>query len=241
MNQLIFVVPCFNEEKRLQPASFIDSLSGCPELQWLFVNDGSGDGTLGVLQDMQAGHEDRIHILDMKKNQGKGEAVRQGLLQALRLNADTTGYFDADLATPMHEILRLVDVSRSRSEKVILASRVMLLGRNIQRSRWRLLLGRSFATIASFLLKINIHDTQCGAKIIANFAQLADCLDRPFQSRWLFDVELISRFMKLGNLRKSDFYEEPLLEWADVAGSKIQARVLPMALLDLFRIVASPK
>ena len=196
MDQIIFVVPCFNEEKRINSKSFIHSLSNCPELQWLFVNDGSADGTLGVLQDLQKGREDRVHILDLKKNQGKGEAVRQGLLQALRLNADATGYFDADLATPMNEILRLIEVSRTRRAKVILASRVVLLGRNIQRSRWRFVLGRSFATIASFLLKINIHDTQCGAKIIANFSQLQNCLDRPFQSRWLFDVELIHRLMK---------------------------------------------
>ena len=241
MTQFIFVVPCFNEEKRIKPASFIQSLSSCSDLQWLFVNDGSADNTLAVLRDMQKGHEDRIHILDLEKNQGKGEAVRRGLLQALRLEADATGYFDADLATPMHEILRLLEVWRSRSEKVVLASRVLLLGRNIERTFWRFLLGRTFATIASFLLKINIHDTQCGAKIIANFGELASCLNRPFQSRWLFDVELINRLMKEGNLKKSDFYEEPLLEWADVAGSKIQASVLPMALWDLLKIVAFPK
>ena len=241
MNQIVFVVPCFNEEKRLKPASFIESLSSCPDLQWLFVNDGSKDNTLGVLQGMQAGREGRIHILDLERNQGKGEAVRQGLLHAIRLQAAVTGYFDADLATPMNEILRLVELWRARSEKVILASRVFLLGRRIRRSRWRFVLGRSFATIASFLLKINIHDTQCGAKVITNFAELQSCLERPFQSRWLFDVELISRLLKAGKLKRSDFFEEPLMEWADVAGSKIQARVLPWALFDLFRIVLFSK
>ena len=93
MNKIILVIPCFNEENRIRSEHFIDALSHCQNLHWLFVNDGSTDDTLATLKRLQKGHEDRIHIHDLEENQGKGEAVRQGLLQAIRLGADVTGFF----------------------------------------------------------------------------------------------------------------------------------------------------
>ena len=241
MEQYIVVVPCYNEEKRLQPDAFIHALSICPNLQWLFVNDGSTDDTLRVLQTMRNGHEQRVHIHDLEQNRGKGEAVRRGLLESIRLGADVTGYFDADLATPISEILRLIELTATRSEKVILGSRVFLLGHHVKRSRWRYLLGRAFATASASLLKMNVHDTQCGAKIIVNFDKLGSCLERPFQSRWLFDVELISRLIRIGDLKMSDFYEEPLLEWTDVAGSKLEVGFLGLALWEFCKIIITQK
>ena len=187
------------------------------------------------------GHYQGREVIQVDKNQGKGEAVRQGLLKAISLEASVTGFFDADLATPISEILRLAEVTKSCNKQVILGSRVFLLGHNIQRSHWRFLLGRAFATVASFLLKINVHDTQCGAKIIVNFKGLEACLYQPFQSSWLFDVELINRLIYVGNLTLSDFYEEPLLEWTDVAGSKIKISFFAVALKDLLKIIFSLK
>ena len=241
MRKIILVVPCFNEESRIKSKEFIAALSSCPDLHWLFVNDGSTDGTLNTLKTLQKDREDRIYIHDLEKNSGKGEAVRQGLLKAVELEAKVTGFFDADLATPMSEVLRLVELTKMRSEQVILGSRVFLLGHHIKRTRWRFLLGRTYAKITSFLLKINVHDTQCGAKVIVNFDGLNDCLEHPFISNWLFDVELINRLIYTGNLTVDDFFEEPLLEWTDMAGSKIDARFFTTALWDLFRMIVSSR
>ena len=241
MNKTILVIPCFNEESRIKSEEFIEALDMCPDLNWLFVNDGSTDGTLNTLRALQKGHEDRIHIHDLGENNGKGEAVRQGLLKAIQLGTSVTGFFDADLATPMNEVLRLVELTKTRPEQVILGSRVFLLGHRIKRTRWRFLLGRTYAKITSFLLKASVHDTQCGAKVIVNFKGLADCLQKPFLSNWLFDVELIKRMIHTGHLSVDDFFEEPLLEWTDVAGSKINARFLSTSLWDLLKIIVMLK
>ena len=236
MSKIILVIPCFNEEKRIKTEPFIHALSSCSTLHWIFVNDGSTDKTLDTLKALQHDHQDRIYIHDLGENRGKGEAVRQGLLQAVGLKASVTGFFDADLATPMSEILRLVEMAKTRKYQVILGSRVFLLGHNIKRSRRRFLLGRAYAKVTSFLLKLPVHDTQCGAKIIVNFKGLEDCLKQSFQSSWLFDVELINRLIYVGKLTPNDFFEEPLLEWTDVAGSKIDARFFTSALWDLLKI-----
>ena len=100
----IYVVPCFNEADRLNPDEFINSAKAESDLHWLFVNDGSSDNTQQVLEEIQSKLPEKIYVLDLEKNCGKGEAVRRGMLEAIKHGAHTTGYFDADLATPIKEI-----------------------------------------------------------------------------------------------------------------------------------------
>jgi len=234
--KIIFVVPCYNEEDRLDLPTFVEALKLNQNLSWLFVDDGSTDQTAQLINSQVSMFPDRIILHQLKKNSGKGEAVRQGLLKTIELKADVTGYFDADLATPMSEIHRLLALFEIQKRKILLGSRVFLLGRNIQRQRWRFWLGRCFALIASQMLKLKVYDTQCGAKIIENYPRLKSCLDKPFESVWLFDVELIQRLRNSGALTDQDFFEEPLLQWTEVGGSKVKAKAFVVALFDLIKI-----
>ncbi len=234
--KIIIVVPCYNEESRLDVQAFQQSLQALPNLHWLFVDDGSKDRTATIIESMVNQDPDRIFLHRLEKNSGKGEAVRQGLVKALDKDAALTGYFDADLATPMSELFRLLKVYEKQNRKVLLGARVFLLGRNIDRKRWRYWLGRCFALVASQMLRLKVYDTQCGMKLIENFPQLRSCIDTPFDSSWLFDVELIQRLLKKGRLTVDDFFEEPLLAWTDVGGSKVKTKAFFVALFDLFKI-----
>ena len=232
----ILVVPCYNEEERLNPKAFMESLDQVKDLNWLFVDDGSKDRTAAIIQSLRSQFPERIFFHQLPKNSGKGEAVRQGLLKAIELKAQLTGYFDADLATPMSEVYRLLKIFKGQDRQVLLGARVFLLGRNIDRKRWRYWLGRCFALVASQMLRLKVYDTQCGMKLIANFDRFESCVERPFDSSWLFDVELIQRMLTTGGLKVTDFFEEPLLAWTDVGGSKVKARAFLVALYDLFKI-----
>lgn len=235
-SKTILVVPCFNEEDRLNPQVFIESLGEIPNLNWLFVDDGSKDRTAVIIESMKAQFPDRIFLHQLEKNSGKGEAVRQGLIKALEHKATLTGYYDADLATPMSEVFRLLKIFSLQNRKVLLGARVFLLGRNINRKRWRYWLGRCFALVASQMLRLKVYDTQCGMKLIANFDKFNLCVEKPFDSSWLFDVELIQRMLTTGGLEVEDFFEEPLLAWTDVGGSKVKAKAFLVALYDLVKI-----
>lgn len=232
----IIVVPCFDEEDRLDPKAFFDSLDGSDQLHWLFVDDGSRDRTPVIIESMLAQFPDRIFSLKLEKNSGKGEAVRQGLLKACEMGAELTGYYDADLATPMSELFRLLYIYEKQNVKILFGARVFLLGRNIDRKRWRYWLGRCFALVASSMLRLKVYDTQCGMKLIGNFDGFTQCIEKPFDSTWLFDVELIQRMIKVGKLKVDDFFEEPLLAWTDVGGSKVKAKAFVVALWDLAKI-----
>ena len=108
----------------------------------------------------------------------------------------------------------------------LIASRVRLLGRAIERRPHRHYLGRLFATTASVALGIPIYDTQCGAKFFRRTDALVAALATPFESSWIFDVELLDRLLHgaptAALLSLDDLEEVPLREWRDVAGSKLR-------------------
>ena len=105
----VVVVPCYNEAARLQPLLFSEFLAEDQQVDFLFVNDGSTDRTLDVLETLRKKHPDRIRVLDKQPNGGKAEAVRSGMLAAIALEGvAVTGFWDADLATPLNVIPQLL-------------------------------------------------------------------------------------------------------------------------------------
>ena len=237
------VVPCFNEVKRLAVQEFEAFCSTDPHIKFLFVNDGSGDGTLEVLQLLKERCPRHVDFLNKEVNQGKAEAVRSGLLHAIRAagRPKFVGYLDADLATPLNEMVRLLSIFEAHPEVLmLLGSRVRLMGRSIRRRAARHYSGRIFATLASLTLELPVYDTQCGAKLLRVTPTLAELLSTPFISKWVFDVELLSRLLAtteaLPEASQSILYEEPLLSWRDVDGSKLNVLDSLRSLIDLVRI-----
>jgi dolichyl-phosphate beta-glucosyltransferase len=231
----LIVVPCFNEERRLDVQQF-QSLAQSGRVRLLFVNDGSSDGTLDVLTGLTS-FSPAVEVLDLPGNVGKAEAVRRGLLQGVDSGASVIGYYDADLATPPHELLRLITVLDDRPDVgFVMAARVALLGRTIERSTVRHYLGRVFASAASIVLRLRVYDTQCGAKVFRVTPAVVDSISRPFRSSWIFDVELIGRMLQsqAGDaMAPSSFEEVPLREWRDISGSKLGAAGMVRAFADL--------
>lgn len=227
----VLVMPCFNEERRLDTTALRRLVDGNPAVSLVCVNDGSTDETQDILVELS--RHQRISVLALEKNSGKAEAVRQGLLVALGTHPTTVGFFDADLATPVEEISRLSDILVSSGNKVVLGARVQLLGHHVERKRTRHYLGRLYATVASVVLRLPIYDTQAGAKFFANTPELATALSEPFQDQWSFDVELIGRLIALG-LSADQVQEVPLRTWTDVGESKVRPTAAARSLLSLF-------
>ncbi len=238
---VVVVVPCYNEAARLDRAAFRGFSLPQRRLRFCFVNDGSRDGTLGALQALCAECPDLGWTLDLPVNQGKAEAVRQGLLAAIATGPAIVAFWDADLATPLSELPRLHAVLEDNPQvELVLGSRVRLLGRHIARSAVRHYLGRIFATGASLTLGLPVYDTQCGAKLLRVTPALGEVLARRFLTRWVFDVELLARFERAA--RGSEvpieqrIYELPLLRWTDVPGSKVRPWDFVRSGLELLRI-----
>lgn len=242
LNSCALIIPCYNEAVRLRSEVFIAFAREHQNVRFVFVNDGSRDDTSGMLARLAAQMPEQATVIDNPVNQGKAGAVRDGMLFAIdKLKVDYMGYWDADLATPLPYALDMLEVMDANPRlAMIFGARVQLLGRHIDRKPHRHYLGRVFATFVSVLLKLPIYDTQCGAKIFRRTPYLRTLFADPFVSRWIFDVEIIARFMRLpaevAPPALDAIYEFPLLSWKDVDGSKVKPFDFFKALRDLYRI-----
>ena len=174
------IVPCFNEAARLRGDAFEGFAGEHPDIRFVFVDDGSTDDTLRVLQDLEARCPDVGIVVSQPRNRGKAEAVRVGMNRAFSEGATYAGYWDADLATPLDEIPAFVDVLDAHPRvQMLLGSRVKLLGRSIERRAIRHYFGRVAATAISVTLKLPVYDTQCGAKLFRVSPECEALFDAP--------------------------------------------------------------
>ena len=222
--QTIIVVPCFNEEGRLKLEEFKRFINESSGIELLFVDDGSKDDTWRILQEMASGNEQKVYTLKLHKNQGKAEAVRQGVLAALKHNPEYIGFWDADLAVPMDDVKLFIQaITEDKKLMMVAGGRIKRLGSNIHRSQFRHYLGRSFATIVSIHLRLPVYDTQCGAKLLTS-ELCRQVFAEPFSSKWFFDVEIFKRMIRIYGTQTTigSVLELPLKQWIDGGGSKVK-------------------
>ena len=218
LEKICLIIPCFNEARRLDLRQFLGAKSN---ISFLFVDDGSKDATSAVIENFRSSldEKERFYLLNLKRNQGKGEAVRQGMLFALSMNKkfDWIGFWDADLAVPLQEVEDFLGFAHLGTirPKAIFGSRLYRLGSKIDRKLHRHLLARVFATHLKAIFNLGAYDTQCGAKIFRPEV-VENAFAEPFISKWIFDVEIILR------LKESCIVEYSVSNWSDVAGSKLK-------------------
>lgn len=242
MTPTAVVIPCYNEEHRLDAGRFLAFARQHPSLQLVFVNDGSRDGTLRCLQEIRQQSPQSIDIVDLEQNCGKAEAVRQGMLHAFSNPAATyAGYLDADLATPLDAIVEFAEMlDRYPPLELVMGARLRLLGRRINRRPVRRWVGRLCAAGAGLALGQPVRDTQCGAKLFRVTATTREIFADPLETRWIFDVELLARMIRLVRGSDSRFsdrvLEHPLMQWDEVPGSKLATGDFVRAGLELWKI-----
>jgi dolichyl-phosphate beta-glucosyltransferase len=229
--ELSVVIPAYNEAHRLPPflAAVRDYLDAryCDRCEVIVVDDGSSDG-LGEMLVQAAAQWPRLRVLKHPQNQGKGAAVRTGVLAA---RGERVLFADADGATPIEEEARLAEAIQSGADLAV-GSR-LLAAAGVERSRsWaRGLAGRLFAAVARRLLGLSVRDTQCGFKMFrAEAAQRLFAMAR--EPRYLFDLEVLALAVKLGYR----IVEVPI-RWKEIPGGHLSlAREVTKVLRDLWRL-----
>ena len=78
------VIPCYNEFKRITQSIFENFLNQKQEISFCFVNDGSTDNTITILMKLRKINPKRIHVIDLKNNEGKANAVKEGMIFFLK-------------------------------------------------------------------------------------------------------------------------------------------------------------
>ena len=226
------VIPCYNEEKRLLGDEFKAFVHKNLGYHLCFVNDGSKDNTLQVLEELRKGKEEYISIYNCEKNGGKAEAVRLGMLHLVSQNQyDYIGFLDADLSTNFEDFQDLVKTISTSNFKIVSGSRMSRMGANISKDTARAIISKTINFFIRKTLGMEINDTQCGAKIMTK-----EIIEKTFQNKfltkWLFDVEIFMRIKKVYGIKnaKELICEQPLKRWIHEDGSKLSMK-------DSFKII----
>lgn len=222
--EVSIVIPCYNEEKRLPPTikkikSFLAKNNYVAEI--IVVDDGSTDNT------SRAAAQAQVRCIRLQKNQGKGAAVRCGILEAGKKWILVT---DADLSTPINELEKFIP--HSKNHDIIIGSRNLPQSKiELRQPPMRSLLGKGFSFIVPLLLQLQVKDSQCGFKFLR--AQCAKKIARKMRiSGWAFDAELLFLAKKY-HLK----IKEIPVRWRNSAQSKVNSLQAPLQMLgDLARI-----
>lgn len=242
--RVVVVVPCYDEEHRLPVAELEAFLREAADVRFVFVDDGSRDGTLALLRGLEAGAPAQVGVVQLPHNRGKAEAVRTGMRTAFETQPTFVGFWDADLSAPLSAIRELVGVLEQQPEVLLaMGARVRLLGRHIDRSGVRHYFGRLAATIISLSLGLPVYDSQCGAKLFRSGPEVRRVFEEPFLTSWIFDVEILIRLARAARAHSTSIerwaYEYPLRSWREVPGSKVRPRTYLRAALELARLYRS--
>lgn len=209
---LSIVIPAYNEELRL-PATLVrisEALEARGEpYEVLVVVNGSTDRTADVVK--TASERDVNVRLIVTPIAGKGRAVKIGISEA---RGDRIVFADADLSTPIEEVVGLADQLDDRYQ-VVIASREGAGARRVGEPYMRHLMGRVFNLLVQTLAVPGIQDTQCGFKAFTR-----GCAREVFRRQRIagfgFDVEILYVARKLGYGIK-----EVPVTWAYAASSRV--------------------
>jgi len=222
---LSVIIPAFNEEKRI-PQTLIDIDAYLRKQEYgyeiIVVDDGSSDGTVGVVEDMM--NEIRnLKLIENKKNQGKGYSVRRGMIEAggrFRL------FTDADNSTSIDQVERMWPAFDEGFDVVIGSRDVKGAVLDPPQPWYRRRLGDVFNVLVQVLLGLwGVWDTQCGFK---GFKK--EVVEKVFPmcriNRFAFDPEILILSKRMGYKIK----EIPVI-WRNNLESKVNPRsVLNMAI-----------
>ncbi|NNC46020.1 MAG: glycosyltransferase family 2 protein [Winogradskyella sp.] len=233
------IIPCYNEEKRLNVDAFINFIKTHENYHLCFVNDGSKDSTLNVLEAIRKEEKTRVSIVDVKKNAGKASAVRSGARYLFnRVDVDYIGFIDADLSTDFNDFKKLVDTLHTKEDLALVYGSRGKGNGQIERNPLRMVFSKIIKMIVFLILGLPIEDTQCGAKVFRrNIIPVA--YNNAFLTRWLFDVEIFMKLKKHFGSKDimNRIHEQPLERWVHVDDSKLgmkDAMQVPLMLISIW-------
>ncbi|MCH5376510.1 MAG: glycosyltransferase, partial [Planctomycetes bacterium] len=177
----------------------------------IVVDDGSRDGTAEMVRET-ARTWSRLAVMKLCRNQGKGAAVRTGMLAC---EGELLLFADADGATPIEEVAKLEAAICAGADVAIGSRLVEAAGLTRRRTRIRQFAGRSFAAFARWWLDIPERDTQCGFKMFRREAGRR-LFSLGGETQYLFDLELLALAHRLGYQVR-----EVPVNWNEIPGSHL--------------------
>jgi len=231
--KLSVIIPAYNEAERL-PKTLHEAYAWLTEhfphdFEIIVVDDGSNDHTCDevqhLIQDMP-----ELQLIQQNKNQGKGAAVRRGMLAG---KGDVHLFMDADHSTHVREVEKVFQVLKEQPYvDVVIASRQHPDSDISEHQSWlREHMGKTFNLLMRLSTGIDMPDTQCGFKAMRKQASHAVFTQQKLDG-FSFDVEMLFLAQRLAY----NIAEIPV-QWINEPNSKVRMLIDPLKMFaDILRI-----
>ncbi|TMA10913.1 MAG: glycosyltransferase family 2 protein [Deltaproteobacteria bacterium] len=209
------IVPAFNEEARIGKSldlilDFLQSQRYSFEV--IIADDGSRDGTVELVRD-RFGRHSNVKILSQLRNQGKGEAVKQGMLSA---SGDYLFFSDADLSVPIESLPAFLARLENHCDVIIGTRKKAGALIEVHQPFYREFMGKTYTTLSNWILALQLSDFTCGFKgFRREAAKVLFSLQR--LKNWSFDSEILY----LAQLKGYKIEEIPVT-WRDDKATKVK-------------------
>ena len=162
--KISLVIPMYNEEKiikdtAIQVHTYMTETFGAGNFELLFSNDGSLDASAKFVEELSL---DGVRVVGYEKNQGKGCAVRDGMLKA---RGDIVMFTDADLAYGIDVVGRFYDHFEASPD-----TQILIGSRNIGDDGYegytllRKIMSKTYIKVLCLVGGFKLTDSQCGCK-----------------------------------------------------------------------------
>lgn len=185
---LSIIVPAYKQEKTIVRDIHIlyDVLSKLNyKFELIVVVDGYLDGTLNNAKKI---NKDSVKIFGYEKNQGKGYAVKYGMLKA---KGDVIGFIDAGMDVQPAGISILLDAMVWRDADIIIGSKLHSESKRVNYPFSRKILSWGYMILTHMLFGFNIKDTQVGLKLFRRKV-VEKIFPRLLVKTFAFDVEILA-------------------------------------------------
>ncbi len=198
INKLTVIIPVYNEESTIYRVLLkVDSISltGNIKKELIVVNDGSTDGTAEKIREFMDRYPGKIHLIDEKKNKGKGASIRKGIEKA---DGEFMIVQDADLEYDPEEYNLLLKPVVEGHADVVYGSR--FLGGKAHRILffWHSLGNKFLTFLSNMFTNLNLTDMETGYKMIRTSMIRSIVLK---ENRFGFEPEVTAKLARIKDIR----------------------------------------
>ena len=161
MSDTVIIIPTYNEKENIE--RMIDTLLSLEHpFDVLVVDDGSPDGTAGIVKSMAGLFPGRVHMIERAGKLGLGTAYIAGFKWAIERKYDYIFEMDADFSHNPDDVPRLYDACAKDGHDVSIGSRYVTGVNVVNWPMGRVLMSYFASKYVRFITRLPVCDTTAG-------------------------------------------------------------------------------
>ena len=197
MDRKIVIIPTYNEKENIEAITRkVFSLPG--EFQILVIDDGSPDGTAGIVKGLQAEFPERLHLLERSGKQGLGTAYLTGFKWSLEHGYDYVFEMDADFSHNPDDLLRLYAACAEQGADLSVGSRYCHGVSVVDWPMSRIIMSYYASAYVRGVLNMKVFDTTAGFVCYTRKVLETIDLDAVQMKGYGFQIEMKYTAFRLG-------------------------------------------